>query len=80
MIGEKKYWNKGIGTKVIRLIKEYIFNSMNLKKIYAGIYSNNNGSMLVLKKNNFKVYKKTPKVFQFNNVKVDKIVLISKYN
>ena len=80
MIGEKKYWNKGIGTKVIRLIKEYIFNSMNLKKIYAGIYSNNYGSMLVLKKNNFKVYKKTPKVFQFNNVKVDKIVLISKYN
>ena len=78
MIGEKIYWNKGIGTKVIDLIKKYIFEKMNFKKIYAGIYSNNKGSMIVLKKNNFKVYQIKPKYFKYNNIKVDKIILMSK--
>tara|TARA_B100000963_G_scaffold358210_1_gene382312 strand:- start:54947 stop:55483 length:537 start_codon:yes stop_codon:yes gene_type:complete len=78
MIGEKKYWNKGIGTEAIGLIKKYIFDKLNFTKIFAGIYSNNKGSMFVLKKNNFKVYQRKPKFFKYNNIKVDKIVLIFK--
>lgn len=43
MIGEKDYWGQGIGTDAIRLTAEYAFNKLNLHKVFAGCYSNNQG-------------------------------------
>lgn len=44
LIGNKKYWGKGIGTEAIALISDFAFNNLNLDKIMAGCYANNIGS------------------------------------
>ncbi|MBI2108644.1 MAG: GNAT family N-acetyltransferase [Parcubacteria group bacterium] len=40
-IGEKKYWNKGIGTEAIMLLLDYAFNALNLRKITLSVLGNN---------------------------------------
>jgi diamine N-acetyltransferase len=40
-IGEKAYWNRGIGTRVMRLMVEYGFNTLNLHRIWLRVLANN---------------------------------------
>lgn len=51
-IGEE-FWGKGITSKAVDLIIDYGFHQLKLERIFAGIFSNNLGSMKVLEKNNF---------------------------
>jgi ribosomal-protein-alanine N-acetyltransferase len=44
LIGEKSCWGKGYGAEAIKLITEYAFDILGLKKVNAGCYSNNFGS------------------------------------
>ncbi len=50
IIGNKKYWGKGIGTKAIRLLFNHGFNKLNLNKIYLGTAVTNIGMMNIAKK------------------------------
>ncbi len=43
VIGNKDYWNKGIGTKAIGILFEHGFNKLNLNKIYLGTAVTNIG-------------------------------------
>jgi len=52
-IGEP-YWGKGIASKAVRLITEYGFKTLNINRIYSGVFEYNLGSMKVLEKNGFK--------------------------
>ena len=45
IIGEKDYWGKGIATEAILLATRYAFEVLNLRKVYAGIYEPNIGSL-----------------------------------
>jgi len=54
VIGEKDYWGKGYGTDAIELAVVYAFNTLNLRKITAGIYANNVGSIKAFKKAGFR--------------------------
>lgn len=54
IIGDKNYWGKGIATKSIQLVTEYAFNNLNLRKVIAGIYENNIGSIRAFEKCGFK--------------------------
>ena len=54
-IGEKKYWNKGITTKAIKLIVNLAKKKFKLKKLQAGHWKNNFASGKVLLKNKFKL-------------------------
>ena len=51
-IGEP-YWGKGIATKAVELITDYGFNTLDLKRIYTGVFEYNIASMKVLEKNGF---------------------------
>jgi len=51
-IGEP-YWNRGIATKAIKIISRYGFETMNLKRIYAGVFDYNPSSSHVLEKCGF---------------------------
>ena len=64
LIGEKKYWGKGIATKAIGLAVKFAFNNLNMKNIYAGTYSSNISSQKVLKKNKFKLVGKIDNFFK----------------
>jgi len=60
-IGEP-YWGKGIATIAVELITNSGFNTLNLNRIYAGVFEYNITSMHVLEKNGFKkegVFKKS---------------------
>ena len=44
IIGEKSQWGKGYATEAIKLLTEFAFNELNLKKVFANIYEVNKGS------------------------------------
>ena len=47
IIGEKKYWGKGIGTEAIRLLFAHGFDKLNLNKIYLGTAEHNKGMITI---------------------------------
>ena len=51
-IGEP-FWGKGIATKGIKLMTDYVFNNFNIIRIEAGVFDFNKPSMKVLEKNDF---------------------------
>ncbi len=71
ILGEKKFWNQGIITKSIKLVKEFAFQRLLLKKITSSCYENNIGSIKVLKKNNFCLEGVLKKQIVFENERVN---------
>ena len=45
LIGDKKYWGKGIGTQVTKFITDYGFNTLGLHRIELTAYSTNYGAI-----------------------------------
>lgn len=52
-IGERSCWGLGIASEAIKLVVQFGFFTLALKKISAGTYYSNSGSQAVLKKNGF---------------------------
>ena len=50
----RKYWGKGIMTRVVKEIVKYCFGNLGLSRIYAGTFPFNKASARVLEKNGFK--------------------------
>jgi RimJ/RimL family protein N-acetyltransferase len=40
-IGEKRYWNQGLGTETVRLLLHHGFNTLNLNRIFLRVFENN---------------------------------------
>ena len=57
IIGEKKYWNKGLATLAIKKTVELGKKYLKLKSIYSKVNKFNIGSCKALEKNNFKLVK-----------------------
>ena len=51
-IGEP-FWNKGITTQAIRLLTHYGFHTLDLQRIYTGVFDYNKASQRVLEKCGF---------------------------
>jgi RimJ/RimL family protein N-acetyltransferase len=49
-IGEKELWGKGFATEAVNLILKYGFEELNLRKIKAGIFEPNIGSVKAAEK------------------------------
>jgi [ribosomal protein S5]-alanine N-acetyltransferase len=47
------FWAKGIATEAVGLITKYGFETLQLRKIYAGVFAFNQDSMRVLEKNGY---------------------------
>lgn len=55
LIGEKSCWGKGYATESIKTITQWGFNTLNLKKISAGCYDTNIGSLRAFLKSGYSV-------------------------
>jgi len=53
MIGHKEFWHLGIGTEATRLLVYYAFNTLNLRKIWAGVNEKHEHSIKMYEKNGF---------------------------
>ena len=50
----KKYWGKGIITEAVRLVTNFAFRNLKLKRVYAPIFIKNKASARVVEKNGYK--------------------------
>lgn len=50
IVGDKKYWNKGVGTEAYMLMLGYAFDRLNLNRISSGQTLQNIGMINVCKK------------------------------
>jgi ribosomal-protein-alanine N-acetyltransferase len=53
IIGEKDCWGQGFATEAIKLVVEYAFGQLNLRKVSAGCYAGNQGSVKAFQKAGF---------------------------
>ena len=51
----RKHWGKGIVSEAVKIVTEFGFGKLKLKRIWANVYSFNPPSMKVLKKNGYKL-------------------------
>jgi len=51
----RKYWGRGIMTKAVKLVTQFGFKKLKLRRIYAFVFTSNKASMNVLKKAGFKI-------------------------
>lgn len=55
VIGDKNQWGKGFATEAINLITNYAFSVLNLHKLRAGCYEQNEGSKKAFEKSGYSV-------------------------
>lgn len=58
IIGEKNYWNKGIGTRVIKIFTKKVLKKFDLDKIELVIHKENRSAIKVYLKCGYKFLKK----------------------
>ncbi|KKK51730.1 hypothetical protein LCGC14_3112030 [marine sediment metagenome] len=75
LIGEKDYWNRGIGTETTQLLVNYAFNILNLTCVYLGVIPENKIAVRMYEKIKFKVKEINHEVFDHNGVKYDEVVM-----
>lgn len=52
-IGDKAYWNRGLGTEAVGLILQHGFSTLNLHRIFLRVYSDNQRAIKLYEKNGF---------------------------
>jgi RimJ/RimL family protein N-acetyltransferase len=55
IIGEKKYWGKGLAAETISEATDFAFNDLRLEKVTAGCYASNVGSQKSFEKAGFEI-------------------------
>jgi len=56
MIGEKCYWNRGIGTSLIKMLVEFAFEYENVDVLHVIVSDYNVRSQRVFEKNGFTLF------------------------
>ena len=75
LIGEREYWNKGIGTEATKLLVKHAFDTLDIKSIYLGVIPQNKGAIRIYEKVGFKVKQIIPNGIDHDGIKYDKIVM-----
>ena len=74
LIGEKKYWGKGVMTAAIKCITNFSFNTLRLEKLTSGCYSNNTNSIKLFLKCGFNIEGTRKKQVIFENIRIDTLI------
>lgn len=76
MIGDKNFWGKGVATRVISYLTDYIFRNLNLNIVIAGAYSLNESSIKAFIKSNYNKAGMIPNYWKFKEKTCDQVILI----
>lgn len=52
-LGDKRFWNRGIGTECTKLMVSYGFEKLNLNRVWLGVNSENTGAVRAYEKAGF---------------------------
>lgn len=63
MIGEEDCWGRGYATEAIRLASAHAFRTLNLRRLTAGCYEDNRGSLKAFERAGFSVEGVRPRHF-----------------
>ncbi len=55
IIGEKQYHNRGYGTEATRMILDYIFKRVGLRRVWLGVHAEHQKAIAIYKKIGFKI-------------------------
>lgn len=58
LIGEKQYWNKGIGTEAVTLMLDYAFYTLEIPEVILAVKEGNINAIKLYEKLGFKLYDK----------------------
>ena len=75
LIGDKKYWGRGIGTEATKLLVNYAFNTLDLKEVNLGVISDNKAAIEVYKNAGFKIDMINKKSTRYGNKYYDGVVM-----
>ncbi|MCL2518921.1 MAG: GNAT family N-acetyltransferase [Oscillospiraceae bacterium] len=60
MIGEKAYWNKGIGTTLVKMLAEFAFDVEHADVLHGVVFEYNLRSRRIFEKNGFRIFLEEP--------------------
>jgi RimJ/RimL family protein N-acetyltransferase len=75
-IGEKKYWNKGFGTKAMQLLLKHGFETLNLHRLWLRVFESNQSAIRSYEKVGFKLEGKFREA-QFIEGKFEDVIIMS---
>lgn len=75
LIGESKYWGKGIGTEAWALMIKESFERLGLQTIITKIFSTNEASLRIAEKQGFKIIGMKDNEFEKNGQAIKRYVL-----
>jgi [ribosomal protein S5]-alanine N-acetyltransferase len=73
LIGEKKYWGKGIGKEAIESLSNYAFSQLGLEKINLGVLENNIPAIKLYEKCGFAIVGIVKDAIEHDGVLHDKV-------
>jgi len=62
LIGDKNYWGRGICTETAKLVVNYAFKNLNLKRVELGVISENKAAIQCYLKAGLKIDRTGPKI------------------
>lgn len=75
MIGDKNFWDKGLGSEAARLIIDYGFKKLKLHRIELEVHENNPRAIKVYDRLGFKVEARKRERLKYNNKFYDSILM-----
>lgn len=75
MIGEKAYWGKGIGSEACRMLIDFAFHHLKMRKVWLSVHSNNPGAIELYRKLGFQEEGKLVKHTLSQGEYVDKVIM-----
>jgi len=75
MIGDKKQWGKGYGTRVARIIIDYVFNRLSFHAVTLGVYGNHDAAIMSYKRAGFRIKGRVQDMLNFEGRRVDKVIM-----
>ena len=68
MIGDKNYWRKGICTDVVKMVVNYAFKNLHLKRIELYVSAENKAAVRCYEKVGFKIYDIETEKYKFERL------------